>query len=266
MPYGEVPAYTAISRNISRDDRSQRNAFKATDPARYAWGQYDALLAEAQHLGWPVLLTLTSPVPRWATSNRKAPFVTRPDAKAFEEFATGRFTKEQVLDKVTRLGLRTRTDLKLNPQSFGRMLTNRLYAGFIHAPEFGVSRRADFDPLISDETFYRVQAILQGRIKVVGPHQRVRPDFPLKSLVRCADCGRPSQSAFYRRRPTCGVQASLNQKQRLQQPFFPDGIAFDGKRFVRTAVTTHAFNYLTCADDSENQVASPPGFEPGFQP
>jgi hypothetical protein len=35
-----------------------------------------------------VLLTLTSPVPRWATSNRKAPFVTRPDAKAFEEFTT----------------------------------------------------------------------------------------------------------------------------------------------------------------------------------
>src|SRR5882672_10460764 len=53
------------------------------------------------------------------------------------------------------------------------------------------------------------------------------------------------------------VQASLNQKQRLQQLFFPDGIAFDGKRFVRTAVTTHAFNYLTCADGSENQVASP---------
>ena len=53
------------------------------------------------------------------------------------------------------------------------------------------------------------------------------------------------------------VQASLNQKQRLQQLFFPDGIAFDGKRFVRTAVTTHAFNYLTCADDAENQVASP---------
>ena len=58
------------------------------------------------------------------------------------------------------------------------------------------------------------------------------------------------------------VQASLNQKQRLQQLFFPDGIAFDGKRFVRTAVTTHAFNYLMCADGSENQVASPTEFEP----
>ena len=57
------------------------------------------------------------------------------------------------------------------------------------------------------------------------------------------------------------MQASLNQKQRLQQLFFPDGIVFDGKRFVRTAVTMHAFNYLTCADDVENQVASPDGIE-----
>jgi hypothetical protein len=34
------------------------------------------------------------------------------------------------------------------------------------------------------------------------------------------------------------VQASLDYKQRLQQLFFPDGIAFDGNRFNRTAGTT----------------------------
>jgi hypothetical protein len=28
------------------------------------------------------------------------------------------------------------------------------------------------------------------------------------------------------------VQASLNQRQRFQQLFFPDGIAFDGNRFI----------------------------------
>src|SRR5438132_5076685 len=103
---------------------------------------------------------------------------------AFEEFATGRFTKEEVLDSVTRLGLRTRIGSTMNPQTFGRMLTNRLYTGFIDMPHLGVSRRGDFDPLVSDETFYCVQAILQRRVQVVGPHQRSRPDFPLKGLVR----------------------------------------------------------------------------------
>ena len=60
------------------------------------------------------------------------------------------------------------------------------------------------------------------------------------------------------------VQASLNQKQRLQQLFFGDGVAFDGKQFVRTAVTANAFKYLTAVGSSQNEVASPTGFEPVF--
>jgi hypothetical protein len=40
------------------------------------------------------------------------------------------------------------------------------------------------------------------------------------------------------------VQASLEQRQRFQQLFFPDGIAFDGNGFVRTAATAPAFSYL----------------------
>ena len=44
------------------------------------------------------------------------------------------------------------------------------------------------------------------------------------------------------------VQASLEQRQRFQQLFFPDGIAFDGNRFVRTGVTAPAFSYLRGVD------------------
>ena len=40
------------------------------------------------------------------------------------------------------------------------------------------------------------------------------------------------------------VLASLNQRQRFQQLFFPDGIAFDGNRFIGTGVTAPAFSYL----------------------
>ena len=58
------------------------------------------------------------------------------------------------------------------------------------------------------------------------------------------------------------VQASLNQRQRLQQLFFPDGIAFDGTQFVRTGVSTQAFKYLTPDLPAENNLASPTGFEP----
>jgi hypothetical protein len=40
------------------------------------------------------------------------------------------------------------------------------------------------------------------------------------------------------------VQASLDQHQRFQQLFFPDGIAFDGNRFIGTGATAPAFSYL----------------------
>ena len=62
--------------------------FEATNPGLYAWGAYDAIINEAQRLHWPVLLTVTSPVPRWATSNRKPPYITRPDDRDFQEFMT----------------------------------------------------------------------------------------------------------------------------------------------------------------------------------
>jgi hypothetical protein len=62
------------------------------------------------------------------------------------------------------------------------------------------------------------------------------------------------------------VQASLEYKQRLQQLFFPEGIAFDGNRFNRTAVTASLFKYLKAGEQAEESLASPAGFEPAFWP
>ncbi len=69
-------------------DSASRPGFDATDPSSYEWGQYDALLAEAKRLHWLVLLTVAPPAPRWATANRTAPYVTRPDDRDFKEFMT----------------------------------------------------------------------------------------------------------------------------------------------------------------------------------
>ena len=40
------------------------------------------------------------------------------------------------------------------------------------------------------------------------------------------------------------IQASLEQRQRLQRLFFPEGVAFGGKAFDRTVVTSSLFEYL----------------------
>ena len=67
---------------------ARRPVFDASNPAAYDWGKYDPLLLAAKRLGWPVLLTVTSPVPRWATSNRRAPYITRPGDLDFQRFMT----------------------------------------------------------------------------------------------------------------------------------------------------------------------------------
>ena len=58
------------------------------------------------------------------------------------------------------------------------------------------------------------------------------------------------------------VQASLDYKQWLQLLFFPEGIAYDGNRFNRTAVTAPLFNYLTPDEGADERVVSRGGIEP----
>jgi hypothetical protein len=65
---------------------NKKPSFEATNPAAYHWGPYDWLLAKAQELKWPVLLTVTSPVPHWASANHTS--LGSPNWKDFQEFMT----------------------------------------------------------------------------------------------------------------------------------------------------------------------------------
>ena len=86
----------------------------------------------------------------------RAPMVRR----AFDEYVTGRFTKQQLLQQVTTWGLRNRHGRPLSSQAIGMLLRNQLYAGIVDVPEYGVrGKRGDFEPLISEDLFYRVQAV-----------------------------------------------------------------------------------------------------------
>jgi hypothetical protein len=58
------------------------------------------------------------------------------------------------------------------------------------------------------------------------------------------------------------VQSSLDQKQRLQQLFFPEGVRFDGKRLVGTGATLPVFNYLSPVSESKKEVVDQTGIEP----
>ena len=72
--------------------------FDERDPAAYrGFGRYDRLIAEARARGLRVLLTVSGPVPRWATRDRND-HVTRPSPTRFERFMTavGRRYRDQI--------------------------------------------------------------------------------------------------------------------------------------------------------------------------
>ncbi|MEA2279295.1 MAG: hypothetical protein QOC78_4255 [Solirubrobacteraceae bacterium] len=59
--------------------------FDATNPEAYNWGPYDAVVNEAKQRGWNLLLTVSGPVPRWATNGARDT-LTRPRPKEFRQF------------------------------------------------------------------------------------------------------------------------------------------------------------------------------------
>ena len=106
--------------------------------------------------------------------------------------------------------------------------TQPALCGIVDVPEYGVrNKRGEFEPLISDELFYRVRAILSGRAPSTAPRQRAHPDFPLRGFVRCESCGRgltgscskgrSEYYAYYHCRP--GGRAVNMTKARLEGLF-----------------------------------------------
>jgi hypothetical protein len=75
-------------RDVAPDARSRvKPKFNATDPSAYDWSRYEPVLDAAKARGWSVLLTLSGPVPRWATNGARDS-VTRPSPNEFRMFVT----------------------------------------------------------------------------------------------------------------------------------------------------------------------------------
>jgi DNA invertase Pin-like site-specific DNA recombinase len=320
----------------------------------------------------------------------RAPLVRR----AFEEYATGRFTKQELLQQATTWGLRNRRGRSLSSQAIGMLLRNQLYAGIVDVPEYGMPGRPrrlragdPGEPVLSRPgralrpradrgskapqppglPAAQLRALRDMRTrtdgKLVEGTERLLPVLPLPTRMQRGERGQgeargvvhrrareaaaepwihaaaegvgpaglegtqgvsPGRPREYRaegqgdsgeaRSPRRGVpvraldrhrhlrpsrretargvtlvridrhsgqldeldvegilafaervlpraadlwvQASLEQRQRFQQLFFPDGIAFNGNGFVGTAVTAPAFSYLrTIEDGNERMVA-----------
>lgn len=130
-----------------------RPNFDATDPAAYNWSKYAPAIEEADRRGWSVLLTISGPVPLWA-SNGATSETYDPRPKEYQSFVTAvsrRFEKN-----VTRYSLYNEPNHPkfLTPQfdASGNPVSPRLYRGLVAAGLRGLAANGDARPVLIGET------------------------------------------------------------------------------------------------------------------
>jgi hypothetical protein len=181
------------NRVAPQPDARTRPAFDATDPAAYDWGQYAPLLDAAAQRGWSVLLTVTGPVPRWATSGARD-HVTRPNPNEFRQFVTA--VARRFGGQVARWSIWNEPNHPefLGPQfdSHHHPVSPRLYRSLFQAAQRGL-RAAGYGsaPVLFGETAPR------GTGKVVAPLAFLRGALCLDSKYRrVGHCARIAAAGY----------------------------------------------------------------------
>jgi hypothetical protein len=189
--------------NVAPGEHStKRPTFEATNPASYHWNGYDSLLAEAARLHWQVLLTVSSPVPEWATAGHDDKnLVTRPDDQDFKEFMTA--VGKHYGSEVSLYAIWNEPDHPafLQPQfnSNGTPASPRIYRGLFQAGYEGLKAAGISKPkVLMGETapvgYDKVNVRTEGR-------EALLHDVAPLAFLRETLC----LSTHYRKAGTCGM-------------------------------------------------------------
>ena len=133
----------------------------------------------------------------WIEGRRIAYVVPDPERaplikQAFELYATGNYTIEQVVIEMEARGLRNRGRKDYEPgkvtvNGMRWLLGNKFYMGTVWFQ--GAEHRGRHEPLIDPATFMTVQSILESRGHGADMRERVHQHH-LKGLLTCGVCGR----------------------------------------------------------------------------
>jgi|HigsolmetaAR202D_1030399.scaffolds.fasta_scaffold05125_2 hypothetical protein len=171
-----------------RDSRVRPSA-DLTDPAVYDWGKYAPAIEEAARRGWKVQLTVSGPVPRWATNGARDT-VTRPNPTQFQAFVTA--VARRFGGQVARWSIWNEPNHPnfLRPQfSGGKPASPGIYRNLYAAALRGLQAAGDRKPVLFGETaptgtskmvapltFLRSALCLNAKYKRVGKCSRLRID------------------------------------------------------------------------------------------
>jgi hypothetical protein len=149
------------------------------DPSAYDWSRYQAAIDEAHRRGWKLQLTVSGPVPRWATNGARDT-VNRPRPNEFRIFMTA--VAKHFGDQVTRWSIWHEPN---HPQFLGPQFSSRhralspgIYRGLYAAALRGLEDVGDTKPVLMGET------APVGTGKVVAPLAFLRGALCLDSKYK----------------------------------------------------------------------------------
>jgi len=97
----------------------------------------------------------------------------------FELIATDKYSRVEVREIITKKGFRLNNGKVVSKQYFSDMLRNKVYCGIID--KMGIVKKGVFEPIISEELFFKVQSIIKRNGK--RKYNKSNPDFPLKDIA-----------------------------------------------------------------------------------
>jgi DNA invertase Pin-like site-specific DNA recombinase len=115
--------------------------------------------------------------------------------RAWKLFATGAYTKAETGRLMESWGLASVGGGSFGPQTLYQFFTNPYYKGVLVDPWDGQEHEGKHTPMVTKEEFARVQGVITRRNRSV-PHQKDRPEFPLRGFVRCDACQHTLTGAF----------------------------------------------------------------------
>ncbi len=104
--------------------------------------------------------------------------------EAFEMAGSALYKQTDIVEKLKKIGFK-----RVSKNIVNRILRNPLYAGLIKVEWFPEFIPAIHKPIITKETFFNVQNILNGKKPSIVHKSRNHPDFPLRNYIRCPECG-----------------------------------------------------------------------------
>lgn len=113
-----------------------------------------------------------------------APLITQ----AFEEYSKGTHTFKSIAKYISDRGLHTRKGNRPGPQLMEKILRNPLYMGVMRV--WGEDWPGSFSPIVSEHTFNLCQDKRHSSSHT-GPRTNNNPDYPLRKILSCQECGAP---------------------------------------------------------------------------